>query len=266
MNPYPPEACAWSPRRWLCLCGTLLALHVGAIWYFSAPAPASKKDAGFGPRMLWAADPAAAHAINSLPLLEQSVLFALPGNEGFSGSAWLAYRPQQGNWNDWVDAPEWLRISADRLGDGYRATAVTNTFAPLLIADKPMPRLLGFETLRVNDPPPARSALQILGTLAQRVVVNEVDLPAWPYTDLLTNTVVQVLVDGAGEVVTACILDSCGLKAADDHAMQQARAARFAVAPPAERLTSGRLVFQWHTLAMPLALNASSAAPAKGVP
>ena len=62
--------------------------------------------------------------------------------------------------------------------------------------------------------------------MAKRPVVLGRPLPAWPASDLLSNTVVQVLVDDLGWVISATLLEGCRLKAADDYALNAAREAK----------------------------------------
>jgi TonB family protein len=73
---------------------------------------------------------------------------------------------------------------------------------------------------------------------------------------LLTNTVVQMLVDANGLPVSVTLLASSGLKEADDYALAQARQTRFEAAAAETQpqaialrdLSWGQLVFNWHTL------------------
>jgi len=67
-----------------------------------------------------------------------------------------------------------------------------------------------------------------------------------------------VLVDAGGYVVSAVLLGSCGLSAADLQAVELARAARFEPLPDGDRerlahplanLARGKMIFQWHTIA-----------------
>jgi hypothetical protein len=81
------------------------------------------------------------------------------------------------------------------------------------------------------------------------------NLPSWPYADVIAPSCVQVLVNAAGEVVSTTLLPldnrseaASRYDAADQRALDLARTARFA---PAPRLTIGRLIFNWHTVPPP---------------
>jgi len=70
--------------------------------------------------------------------------------------------------------------------------------------------------------------------------------------DLLTNTVVQVLVDADGNVVSPALLPpGSGDSRADQRALEVARTARFQpLRGSSPALTVGVLVFEWRTVAL----------------
>jgi len=75
------------------------------------------------------------------------------------------------------------------------------------------------------------------------------NLPSWPYADVLAPSVVQAVVDAAGNAVSLVLLPpGSGSDDADRRALELARTARFA---PASQLTIGRLIFHWHTVPLP---------------
>lgn len=80
-----------------------------------------------------------------------------------------------------------------------------------------------------------------------------VALPAWTNTQLLASTVVQVLVNPQGQVLSATLEPpGSGLPAADQEALRLVRQARF-VTPPDQPVSTplhwGRVEFVWHTVA-----------------
>jgi hypothetical protein len=83
------------------------------------------------------------------------------------------------------------------------------------------------------------------------------DLPDWPFPDVIAPSKVQVLVDAAGNVVSTILLPpGSGFTTADQYdvadqrAIELARALRF---KPAAHLTVGRIIFNWHTVPPPAA-------------
>ena len=128
----------------------------------------------------------------------------------------------------------------------------TNRFATLKFELKPPPRF----TVPVVPLEPKfaeTSTLRIEGDLARRPLLTPMKLPSWPYADVIAPSKVQVLVNAAGEVVSAVLLPSDNSGEvhdadADQRALELARAARFA---PASDLTIGKLIFNWCTVPPP---------------
>jgi hypothetical protein len=106
--------------------------------------------------------------------------------------------------------------------------------------------------------------MQVEGDLAQRQLPSQISLTNWPYPDVIAPSKVQVLVDAAGNVVSAVLLPSennvevaAHYDAADARALELARSLRFA---PSPRLTFGKLIFNWRTV-LPVATNSPAASP-----
>lgn len=120
-----------------------------------------------------------------------------------------------------------------------------------------------------SSPLPDRSRLHLEGALAGRRLLVSPELPSWPSAEILTNSVVQVLVDLDGNPYTATLLAKSGSAEADQHAVREARHARFeplSLADPAKPLAGlawGQLIFEWHTLALPATNSTAESLPAK---
>jgi hypothetical protein len=154
-------------------------------------------------------------------------------------------------------------LVVDNLGAIFTRFMQTNQFAAPVLDFKPEPKLSG-PVQPLSTAFAENSALRIEGELAQRKWLNSVNLPDWPYADVIAPSRVQVLVDAAGDVVSAILLppDDPGevtghYEAADQRAFELARALRFS---PSSRSTVGLLVFDWRTVAPP-ATNPPAAAP-----
>lgn len=188
---------------------------------------------------------------NTLRLLDPT-LFALPHEEGFAGAGWLIPPLQEIQPFAWSEPARWLELQIGQLGAAFSQSIGTNRFQPL-----PSPATLEAELLTPPltgaAPMIQRSTFRLEGTLAARKLLKSPDLPSWPYAELVSNTVVQVLVDAQGLPFSFSLLERSGDPEADRYALNEARKARFEPlrsgdAPAVESLALGTLVFEWHTI------------------
>lgn len=207
-------------------------------------------------------------------VLGDPTLFSRLSARGFSGRVWLeAPRPVH-ELRAWSAPVHWLKPNQTALGAGLRRLVPGQPVGELEGADKPRPALM--EVRAAPIPLPTRSVLRVEGPLAARPLAAPLELPAWPATDLVRESVVQVAVAPTGEVVFGTLLSLRGPKSAeqqrvDARALELARHARFQprpVASDSEPLSGGELdwgsmVFQWRTTPLPAtnAPPAVSAAP-----
>jgi hypothetical protein len=201
--------------------------------------------------------------------LTDPTLFALPHQVGFSGPAWMRIPPVPSRSFEWTEEPSWLALPVEQLGNASTALADTNqselltTFA-LFEPEPSAPEPVLAASFR------QKSEFRLGEGLQQRRLKTPPNLPSWPHSEFLTNTVVKLFINGDGvPVSTPVLLSSSGLKAADDFALTQASAARFEPVinegpgrstSPLANSTWGTMIFQWHTLPLS-ATNAASANP-----
>lgn len=244
----------WASARWL-FCIVAVCLGQAGLLFWVGDAPPAAPRASIAAPNLALSGP----ATNQLLALNDPTLFALPHRQGFSGEGWLASPRQEFVPYEWTEPLEWLKVPVAQLGSAFEQMMATNRFRleeVALQAPPPltMPRATDAEFL------PVRSTLSIEGPLAQRRLLSTLNLPSWRSAELLTNSVVETVVDALGNAVSVTLLrPSSGSTNADQFALEQARAVRFAPLPtaagasPFAGLTGGELVFQWHT--EPLANN-----------
>jgi hypothetical protein len=186
-----------------------------------------------------------------LPTVEDPALLALPSLQGFSGKAWLSFPAMDYPLSDWTEPPAFLALDVRRLGETFSSFVGSNGLPAVALTARPPPES---PALQISVPPlpvPATSEFRLEGAIQSRRLLGNIEVPSWPHDDLLTNTVVQVLVDDEGNTLSTALLTSSGSKSADNYALKQSAAARFEPvlqtnAPPA-RCTFGRLIFQWQT-------------------
>lgn len=193
---------------------------------------------------------------NSFLLVEDPTLFVLPHDKSFSGQAWLQMTNHDFQTEEDVESPRLLVLRREELGVSFAKFIQTNTAPGFEAGYSPRPELTA-PPIPVSTPIVLPSVVRIEGELAKRRLLSKFELPAWQSTELLTNSVIQVLVDGVGNTLSAVLLTSSGNTNADPYALQLAKNARFEPAQKAgpERsstdragLMTGKLIFQWQTL------------------
>jgi hypothetical protein len=273
MIPVPAEPIVqkWTRVHWLAAIAIVFALHVTLIFIFGARKPIAPAPVINAPSMALTGESA-----DDLPGLNNATLFALPDRDGFSGIMW-APPPLSFQQQDWTEDPHWLAdnspLAVSELGAAFRHYVQTNHFAKVIFEYNQSPLL----TVPVIKPQPIlaqESTLQVSGDIANRALLNPVKLPSWPNSDVIAPSIVQVLVDAAGNVVSATLLPPVNSwepsavrdtvepspvrdPDADERAVEIARTARFAplwpnagsvVSQPITHLSIGQLVFNWQTV------------------
>ena len=247
MNEKSVKPGSWSRSRWTFVIALIFALHIGFIFAFGNRKPIKPRQPIFAPELSLAVGD------DELLRLEDPTLFALPHVEGFSGAAWLQALHKQPEPFSWSEPPRWLPMSLERLGAAFTQFMRTNQFATYTPELKPPPQLTVPVMAPIETAASRNSTLQIEGELTSRKLLNPPSLPPQPGADLLTNTVVRVLVDNAGKVFSAVLLQpGSGSQDADRYAYGIAQSARFAPLPDNDtgviNWTEGRLVFEWRTI------------------
>jgi hypothetical protein len=246
VEPWP-----WPRRRWWTFLVLAFASQVALIFWLSERATSLPRPPAPPPILHLA--PAES---SELLALTDPTLFALPHVESFSGLAWMQVPPRKFPSFQWTETPRWLPLPTQELGAAFSRFIKTNAFSRLETVTESRPELIIPEPLTSSGARRA-SRLELQDGLTQRPLLTKIELPSWPFTDLLTNTVVQLLVDASGQPVSPTLLTSSGLKEADQFALDKARATRFQPVPvepglvrsrPTAHLTWGKMVFEWHTV------------------
>lgn len=236
--------------RWIGLAVLVLLVQTGLVYWLSDRRPAQVRTPAPAPVLQ-----IAGQGSRELQTLLDPTLFALPHVQSFSGLAWmkapqLEYRPFE-----YREEPRWFRLDASKLGSALTIFHGTADPGPTLMSrPQPQPYIPAQETSIL----PAKSTWVIDGPLASRRLLNPFVLPSWPHTDLLTNTVIQAIVQPNGTLFSPSLLVSSGLKTADDAAMRLVREARFESAPGSASMEAiptslhdlvwGQITFNWHTV------------------
>lgn len=254
MDPATVHPLRWSPRKWGYAITASLVIQLALLFYLGERSKALPSRERFGSTIHFAPDPAYWGRLSELPTLTDPTLFALPSPQGFSGRAWLSFAPMQYEPPDWVEAPRWLEPSTQGLAQVLTDFVSNNIPPPLLVADKLLPRLIAAGATVPPVPVRSRSEYRAEGDLAQRRLAEPLELSPWPHTEVLSNSVVQMLVDAEGRTLAVSLLSpGSGSPLADQAAVQMATRLRFDPVPrpsgPTQTVvSSGRMVFRWATV------------------
>jgi hypothetical protein len=201
--------------------------------------------------------------------LDDPTLFALPHRNSFSGAVWVPGSAPPFEPADSSQPPQPLQLALEKLGAPFTNYMETNPppqFHPdtgLEIAD------LGHISAAPSRPLSVPSTVRVEGDLAKRRLLTPIRLP--PQTnsdpDVLPNTVVEVLVDALGNTFSPVVANANSSlnSTANSTALNFARNARFEpiekAAPGTElpdKLTFGKLIFEWQTVPAPPTKSPSS--------
>lgn len=114
-----------------------------------------------------------------------------------------------------------------------------------------LPELPGTKPVKLR--PTSRTTSRILGSLSTRRMLTKVPPLEWTNPEPLNPTITEVMVNGAGIVISEKIVESSGNKSADALALEASKRVRFealagvrpAVANNSTNLVWGRIQFRW---------------------
>lgn len=234
-----PRRAGWSRHRWQNLILLVFGAQVALVFLFGEKKAAAPRAVTNVPTLQLAP------AGDALIELNDPTLFALPHQRDFASAVWLKLPEVKPPSFRYTESPRWLPLSAAGLGGTFDRLMQTNVFATYPLDFKPA-LVLSTPVLPFAPRLPEASTLRVEGELASRQLPASITLTNWPYADLLAPCAVQVIVDGAGNVVSTVLLPpGSGYDDADQRALAIARTLRFT---PAAGLTIGRIIFNWHTV------------------
>jgi hypothetical protein len=235
----------WSRTRWLKFFILIFTLQVALLFILGEKKPIVPHVVTNAPTMRLAGN------TSELIALNDPTLFVLPHQRDFAAAGCLTVPDIKPPSFRWTEPPRWLPLSADGLGTAFGEFMQNHLFPIRPLNFKPEPELSAPVLPPVSEPA-QNSTLQIVGELSPRQLPSPISLTNWPYGDVIAPSVVQVMVNTTGKVVSAVLLPpddgftaADQYDAADQRALELARGLRFA---PAAQLTVGRIIFNWHTV------------------
>jgi TonB family protein len=251
MNSTSVESRRSSRRCWWGLVALIFGVQLGLVFWLGDTVSIHPRPAA--PAFTFKL---AGNASGELLALNDPTLFALPHQSGAGGAAaQRAPRPESHSFQ-WPEPTNSLRVAVGQLGAVFNQFIETNEFNALQLPANLRPALT-LPSLPPREVFTGQSTLFLEWDQAQRRLVTSPQLRSWTNLDILTNSVVRMAVDSEGRPVSSTLLASSGSAAADQYALEQAKAARFeplrrnpatpAVKPAAD-LSLVRMVFRWHTV------------------
>lgn len=255
-----------SPRRrvrvglWTAV-AFVFALQVALAFWLGNPPAVKPVAPSTGPVIRMSAD-----SSRELLAVEDPTLFVLPHRDNFSGEAWLKMPSQPFPTTNWNEPARPLDLRVEQLGAAFLAFMQTNLpphFQPRLDSGLDFAEAPPMSMQSISTP----STLAVEGELGRLRLLTPVHLPPQTNSDLLTNTIVQLVVDAGGRPFSAVVWSGSGKPDADADALQIAKSLRFAPPQasavgtfPPDTMTLGKLVFEWQTVS-PAPTNAPSTTP-----
>jgi hypothetical protein len=236
-GPKPPSE-GWTQNKFFFVLILVLALHVALIFLLSSKKHIVPRAVTNIPHLQLA------DSANELIELSDPTLFARPNAHDLVTAFWRHIPAvSQPNFT-WTEDPRYLPPAPQDFGVGLREYVRNSEATEFPLNFKPQPKLVTPD-VAYNAPVPQTTTMQISGELAQRRLLNTIELPSPPYNDVIDASKVQVLVDTTGNVFSSVLLESCGVSDIDQRAVQLAGTLRFA---PAPQLMLGEITFTWHTV------------------
>lgn len=241
----------WRASRWGSFAVLVLTFQVFLIFWLGEQASVPPRRVAATPTYYLIDD-----SSNQWLALQDPTLFALPHREGFSGTNWLGVDWVDFKAKDWPEPPRWYPLPWQELGAAFQGFVAHSEVSHLPTLNLPAPEWTAPDVvpaLPITQP----SSLRIEGPLAGRRLLSDFKLPPQPGTDLLTNSIVQLVVDARGNIFSAVLLPNGGSRdpdqsRADQYALNLARHARFEAVPTTDDsvggITFGTMVFQWQTV------------------
>jgi len=247
----PPPRGASRIKLWFAV-AIVFAAQVGLTFWVGNPPPPKHFQTSAVP-VVYMADSES----QDLLAITDPTLFILPHRDNFSGDAWLKTEPRKFSPTNWTEPARPLELPKEQLGSAFVVFMQTNRpprFQPKIESS--------WDRAEVAAPLPpisVPSRLLVEGDLANLQLLTKFTLPPQTNSDLLTNTVVRMIVDAQGYPYSYVIdgrAGSSGSEEADQMALTNyARRIRFSPPEaeglrtvPANKMVSGKLIFEWQTL------------------
>jgi hypothetical protein len=248
MNHPLPAPRAWTRRRFWAVTVILFVLQGGLLFLFASRNDAVMTHSVQPCYFRLIGTPLTAGQLTRMFFAVDPTVFPLPSRHGFSDRAWLGQPPPQFEVPNETEGPAWLALDPARLGTNFPHLNRPRHGLPVAPATEGNPQVEPWPAFMSPEEFRSQSAFEIVGELAARQLNAPAGLPPETNAQLLSNSVVQIAVDGAGQVVAARLLERSGSVNADLDALHGAQNLRFRPASSPAPVW-GEAIFEWQTVA-----------------
>lgn len=246
MNEITDKINGWSQRRWQIGLLIIFTLQIGFFLLFSERNP----NTAYEGRVLFAM--MTGDSLNlpgELAEIQNPTVFAFPTKNNYSSKSWFSIMPLKNDYYEWTPDNYLLLPMPDVLGNKF------SEFLPKLhslldvsifeIRDEHASSILPdlrLENLYTN------SVFRIEGEIVNRKLVRIPTLPAIESPDIYPPSIVEIVVNDDGYVISSTLISASGLTTADQKAVELSRNFVFSkVENPGSSsgLTFGKIAFYW---------------------
>jgi TonB family protein len=246
------ETTGWSRSQWSAALSVMVVLHLLGLFFLSEKRPKTSHPAPPLSNIYYVGDPGVETRLGELLALQDPTVFVQMDPPNIVRANLRTMSRLSYELTNWTAPVRWLAPSSQYFADDFNLY-VAGAVRPSTLLTEKMPPVVSEITSSTRQLP-AHAVLRIEGDLAGRRLLSNQPLPTNESRAILTNTVVRVVVDAAGDTLWATLFYGSGSPKADQNALAFAKQARFEKLPESDgsgdnakgdRLAFGHLIFQW---------------------
>lgn len=237
----------WPFSRWLILITGFFVFQLSfAFLVADRPLNATKKPQTFIARTI--PGTLTEERLSQTFFTSDPLLFPLASQHGYSGAGWMTVNRPAYEFPEEIEPPHWLALHSDDLG--RVSPAKPKPELPFQLGQQSTPQTEALPVFVTTVVARTNSLVRVDANLRDRAIGIPMKLPARPNADVLSNSVIDIAVNGAGEVVASRLAGSSTSKEADRAALAQAKLLKF---HPLNAIGTiwGQAIFEWETAELP---------------
>jgi hypothetical protein len=242
----PPRS-GWSLGRWLLLITGFFLFQL-AFAYIVADRPIGRSSGTKEQHLIARTIPGTLteDRLSQTFFTSDPLLFPFASQHGFSGSGWMRVNRLVYEFPTEIEPPQLLALRSEALG--RVAPAVPKPELPFQLGQQSTPQIEALPVFITAVVPRTNSLVHVDANLRSRAVGLPLKLPTRPSEKVLSNSIVDIAVDGAGAVVARRLIPpGSGSAEADRDALEHAKLLRFRPLNAVGTIW-GQAIFEWETM------------------